>query len=45
MLVKLVLEDSDEDEFIQLAEAVEETVINETAVKICIGIGRCKPNI
>ena len=45
VLVKLVLEDSDEDEFIQLAEAVEETVINETAVKICIGIGRCKPNI
>ena len=45
VLVKLVSDDTEEDELFQLAEAIEETIINETAVKVCIGIGRCKPNI
>ena len=45
ILVKLVMDDTDEDEFYQLAGAIEETIMNETTVRVCIGIGKCKPNI
>jgi len=45
ILVKRVFDEMDEDELEQMAAAMEETILNETTVKICIGIGRTKPSI
>lgn len=45
ILVKRIFDEMDEDELEQMAAAIEETVLNETTVKICIGIGRIKPSI
>lgn len=45
ILVKLVLEEMEEYELDQMAAAIEETIINETTIKVHIGIGRCKSNI
>ncbi len=45
ILVKRMLDDMDEDELEQMAAAMEETILNETTVKIYIGIGRIKPSI
>lgn len=45
ILVKRVQDDIGEDELGQMAAAMEETILNEITVKICIGIGQIKPNI
>lgn len=45
ILVKLILDEMDEDELEQMAVAMEETVLNETAIKIYIGIGETKLSI
>lgn len=44
-LVKALEEDSDEDELIQLGEAIEDTILNETMVKSFIGIGKVRNSI
>lgn len=44
-LIKHVSEEMDEEELIQLAAAINETVLNETSFKISIGIGRCKDSV
>lgn len=44
-LIKDVTDEIDEEELVQLAAAIEETVLNETSLKISVGIGRCKDSI
>lgn len=44
-LIKKISEEMEEEDFIQLAAAINETVINETSLKISIGIGRCKDSV
>jgi len=44
-LIKDISEGMDEEELMQMAEAIEETVINETSLKIRVGIGRSKESL
>jgi len=44
-LVKEVSMETEDQEIIQLAEAIDESIHNETSVKACIGIGRIKENL
>lgn len=44
-LVKLIKDDIDEGELIQLGAAIEDTIINEASINSCIGIGRIKNSI
>jgi carbohydrate diacid regulator len=45
VLIKLITDEMEEDEFKQLAAAIEDTILNETTIKAYIGIGNCKPSI
>lgn len=45
MLVKNISEEIDGDDLLQLAAAIEDTILNETSIKPCIGVGTCKNNI
>ncbi len=44
-LVKAVSMDMEEEELMQLAAAIDESIHNETTVKACIGIGGIKDNL
>lgn len=44
-LVKTIMDDMDEEELIQLGEAIEDTVLSETSAGAYIGIGRIKNSI
>lgn len=44
-LVKTIIDDMDEEDLLQLGEAIEDTILNETSVKSYIGIGKIKNNI
>lgn len=44
-LIKNVPDEMDEEELVQLAAAINETVLNETFLKINVGIGRCKDTV
>ncbi len=45
LLAKMISEDLDDDELIELAGAMEDTILNEISIKAHIGVGRTKKNI
>jgi len=45
VLIKNISDDMDNDDLIQLAAAMEETILNEASIKSVIGIGKSKDSI
>lgn len=44
-LVKTISDETEEEEMIQLASAIDKSIHNETSVKACIGIGKTKESL